>query len=445
MTGADVLIVNSRVDESWSGWVADVVRNTGHPVSRLQDGLANFLDVATIIDRETRAAEQVVVLLSRTGPDFLAEAVAAAHRTGTPLLPVHVDDRPASYPRPLGHLPAVDLTGVPLATAADRLRAALDGTHTGLVRPNHVRRPPPTTDPFVGRESELARLHTALFADRAAVVTGEDGIGKSALAARFVRTHRGRWEHVLWSTPARFADDQLRAITRPKGPALLVVDGAPDYPTVRDRLWPVLLDRDLVNVLVTSRAPDWPDPFRTVALGPLDPESARRLAEHTVPGLSAEWPELGEVPGAVISVAGANPGELAAGREIARLARSADHGFHYLDTDDPAAVATFERAFREVAGDIELLSAGRRPWRRWWRRRTGATAEVPVGAAARLLAALRPVPEAVLTIGSTAFVTTPERAGTPIVSRTLTAAELRNFEQGQRLRADPIAGALGED
>lgn len=438
-----MLIVNSRVDESWSGWVADLLRANGHPVARLQDGLADFLDVRHIIERETRTAKQVVVLLSRTGPAFLAEAVAAAHRTGTRVLPVHVDDRPAPYDRPLAHLPAVDLTGVPLATAADRLRSALGGSLTDRVRPNHVRRAPPAPDPFVGRESELQRLHTALFTSRAAVVVGDDGIGKSALAARFVRMNRTRWAHVLWSSPARFADDQLRAITRPKGPALLVIDGAPDYRTVRDRLWPVLLDRDLVNVLVTSRAPDWPDPFRTVALDPLDPASARRLADHAIPGLAAEWPELGTVPGALAAAAGAWPGELVAGREIGRLARTGDHGFHYLDTDDPAVVAAFERAFLDVAGDVELLSAGRRPWRRWWRR-NGTAAPVPVSAPARLLAALRPVPRAVVTIDSTVFVKAPARVGRRIVSRVLTAAELRRFDQSQRLRADPVAQALGD-
>ncbi|WP_460407339.1 toll/interleukin-1 receptor domain-containing protein, partial [Actinophytocola sediminis] len=282
MTGADVLIVSSRIDEAWSDWVADQLRATGRSVARLQDGLADFLDVAQVIDRETRTARRVVVVLSKTGVTFLAEAISAANRLGKPILPIHVDHRQTPYARPLAHLSAVDLTGLALTTAGERLRAAMKGSLADRIRPNHLRRAPPAPDPFVGRQRELHQLRATFFDDPAMVVVGEDGVGKSALAAQFVRLNRDRWAHVLWSSPARFADDQLRAITRPKGPALLVVDGAQDYQSVRDRLWPVLLDRDLVNVLVTARGPAWPDPFQVLEAGPLDPASARRLAEAAV-------------------------------------------------------------------------------------------------------------------------------------------------------------------
>jgi AAA ATPase domain len=450
VSGPDVLIVNSRVDEAWSGWAGDVLRDSGRSVARLQDGLAGFLDVGQVIEREVRAAGQVVVLLSRTGSAFLAEAVSAANRMGKRVVPVHLDDRPAPYERRLAHLNAVDVTGVSQTVAGERLLCALNGSYAGRIRPNHLRRGPPAPDPFVGRDAELERLR-AMFLDRpAVVVVGEEGVGKSALAAQFIRLNRGRWLHVLWSSPARFADDQLRAITRPRGPALLVIDGARDYRSLRDRLWPVLLDRDLVNVLVTSRDPDWPDPFRVLGLGGLDPLSGRRLMELSAPGLAGEWAELGANPGAVAVVArsGRGPGELAAVREIARAVRAGEHGFYFLDTEDPAVVAGFERVFLAVADDVELLSAGRGPWRRWWRRRGGGPREgsrqVPVGEVAGLLAAMRPVPRAVLNVDSTVFVKAPARVGPRIVTRTLTAGELREFEHSQRLRADPVAEALGD-
>lgn len=433
-----MLIVNSRVDEAWSGWAADLLRDTGRSVARLQDGLADFLDVRHVIERETRTAGQVVVVLSRTGSAFLAEAVSAANRLGKRVLPVHVDDRPTPYAHPLAHLSAVDLTGLPLAEAGDRLRSALSGSFAARIRPNHVRRGPPAPDPFVGRERELQRLRVTFPGRPAMVVVGEEGVGKSALAAQFIRRNRTRWAHVLWSSPARFADDQLRAITRPRGPALLVVDGAQDYRSIRDRLWPVLLDRDLVNVLVTSRSTDWPDPFRVLELGPLDPPP--------VPAVAAEWGELGANPGAaaVVVESGHGPGDLVSAREIARSVRGAEHGFYYLDCADPAVVAAFERAFLEVAGDVELLSSGREPWRRWWRARGPRTCQAPVCAVARLLAAARAVSRVVLNADSTVFVRSAARVGPRIVSRTLTAAELRHFEQSQRLRADPVAEALGD-
>ncbi|WP_460398736.1 hypothetical protein, partial [Actinophytocola sediminis] len=161
------------------------------------------------------------------------------------------------------------------------------------------------------------------------------------------------------------------------------------------------------------------------------------------PGAAAEWRGPATIPGAVAAVAGSGvePGELAAAQRIADALRAGAHGFSYLDTDSPAAIAAFERAFLEVADDIELLSAGRRPWRRWWRRRSASRGPVAAAGVARLLAAARPVPRMVLNVDSTVFV---KAAGTRIVTRTMTSAQLRRFEHGQRLRADPVAAALDE-
>lgn len=458
---ADVLIADSRVEEAWSAWVADLLRDAGRSVAVLQDGLRDFLDLRQVIERETRAAGQVVVLLSKTGAAFLAEVVSTANRLGRPVLPVHVDDRPTSYPTRLAHLPALDLTGIPLEAAAERLRSALEGGFPQRIRPNRVRRRPPAPRPFVGRKRELERLHTAFYGRPAVVVAGVEGIGKSALAAHFIRTNRTRWAHVLWSGPARFAEDQLKAITRPHGPALLVIDGATDYRSIQDALWPVLLDRDLVHVLVTSRSTAWPDPFRVIELGPLDQAATQRLV-GSVPDLAAAPEELRRElsanPGAVASVAALADGgtdlaaELAGVWEIARSVRAGEQGFYYLDSTDPTVISAFERAFVEVGGEVELLSAGRRPWRRWWRRRRGTESaaepqveqRVEVCAMARLLAATRSVPVLVVNVGPTVFVKATDRLGPGIVGRTLNALELRRFERSQRLREDPVAEAMGD-
>ena len=453
---SDVLLANSRVEEAWSAWVADLLRDSGRSVTMLQDGLRDFLDVRQVIERETRAAGQVVVLLSKTGAGFLAEVVSTANRLGRRVLPVHVDDRPTPYPRELAHLPAVDLTGLPFDAAGERLLAALEGGFARRILPNRARHRPPAPRPFVGRGRELERLRTAFLGRPAVVIAGVEGIGKSALAAHFIRTNRTRWAHVLWSGPGRFAEDQLKAITRPRGPALLVIDGAPDYRSIQDALWPVLLDRDLVHVLVTSRSAAWPDPLRVIELGPLDAASAEGLA-GSVPDLAAAPEELrrrlGATPGAVAALADGPGGpdlvtELAGVWEVARSVATGEHGFYYLDTTDPAVIGAFERAFLEVGGEVELLSAGRRPWRRWWRTRCGtecaADHEVGVNAVARLFAVMRPVPEVVVNVGSTVFVKASGRLGSRIVSRTLSAAGLRRFEQSQRLREDPVAEALGE-
>lgn len=70
--------------------------------------------------------------------------------------------------------------------------------------PPAVRRTPVTSDVFVGREAELARLDAALTGagDRTAVVAvrGPDGVGKSALVARFAELHDDRFAPVWWIT-----------------------------------------------------------------------------------------------------------------------------------------------------------------------------------------------------------------------------------------------------
>ncbi|HEX2132427.1 MAG TPA: TIR domain-containing protein [Actinophytocola sp.] len=447
----DVLVVDARVDEAWAVWVAGVLRAGGRSVAVLQDGLGDLLDVRQVLEREVRAAGLVVVVLSRSGVGFLRAAVSVANALGTRVVPVHVDPRPAPYPAVLGHLAALDLTGVGLAEAERRLVAAVDGSGEHRVRANRVRHRPPEPVELVGRDRELAGLAAAFGVPRPAVaVVGPPGVGASALAARFVRRNRGRWTHVRWSSPARFAEDQLTVLTRPRGPSLLVVDGAVDYRSVRDALWPALLDRDLVHVLVTSPNGDWPAPFRVVGVEPLDRAATERLVRAVVPGLSEPEVDVvaevaGGVPAAVAAVAGlladgGSVADLGMVREVAEAVGGAERGFYYLDSGDPSVVAGFERAFADVAGGVELLAAGKSPWRRWWRRRCPRDRVDPVAVVA-LARAARVVSTVVLVAGSRVFVKAG-RLGPRLTARAVSAARLRDFDRAQRLRRDPVAELL---
>ncbi|MCT2581641.1 toll/interleukin-1 receptor domain-containing protein [Actinophytocola gossypii] len=445
----DVLVVNARVDEAWAVWCAGVLRGSGRSVAALQDGLGDLLDVRQVLEREVRAAGQVVVLLSRSGVGFLRVAVSVANALGRRVVPVHVDPRPVPYPAVLAHLAAVELVGVSLEEAERRLVAAADGSEEHRVRANRVRHRPPVPVELVGRDAELAGLAAAFEVPRpAVVVAGRSGVGTSALAAWFVRRYRERWTHVRWSSPARFAEDQLTVLTRPRGPSLLVVDGAVDYRSVRDALWPALLDRDLVHVLVTSPSGDWPSPFRVVGVAPLVGVAAERLVRVVLPELPAGDVDVvvrvvGGVPAAVSAVsglldAGGSLGELESVRDAVVAVGAAERGFYFLDSADPGVVGAFERAFADAAGGVERLAAGRSPWRRWWRRRCPAGAGVdPVAVVALARAVLVPR-TVVLVAGSRVFVKAP-RLGPGFTVRTLTSGRLRDFEHAQRLRRDPVA------
>ena len=159
---------------------------------------------------------------------------------------------------------------------------------------------------LVGRDSELARVATALAADRPVWVAGEPGIGKTSLVRAAVarsgrRLHEGAGFATLGPVPyhalprslaagtAGDAEHVAREVERAVGPEILFVD---------DVQW---ADRESVDVLVrlagriavvvASREPPpatlAPLPWQLVELVALDDASAARIARQMRPGLTA--------------------------------------------------------------------------------------------------------------------------------------------------------------
>jgi tetratricopeptide (TPR) repeat protein len=173
---------------------------------------------------------------------------------------------------------------------------------------------------FSGRSDDLARVASALAASRTVVICGPDGIGKTQLAAEYVRMHAPDFpDGVVWlsfstpdNVPIRVAaqgaaaaaelrpdfadlslDDQVHAVLRTwqsETARLLVFDDCNADDLLRE--W--LPSSGGASVLVTSRRAEWDSSLRAavVPLGPLQQEDSVDLLRRLRPDVAAASPSL---------------------------------------------------------------------------------------------------------------------------------------------------------
>lgn len=189
---------------------------------------------------------------------------------------------------------------------------------------------------FVGRTADLLRIAGALRTGRVALLTGEDGIGKTQLALEFVHRYGRLFEGgVFWLSfsvpdqiPAQVAacgdaglradyarltlDQQVQVVTtawQGSTPRLLVFDECEHPGALRE--W--LPAAGGAHVLVTTPRPLWDaqPPGGALELGPLAREDSTALLRGFRPELHAATPalrfvagELGDVPLALRLVGG---------------------------------------------------------------------------------------------------------------------------------------------
>jgi len=357
-------------------------------------------------------------------------------------------------------------------------------TDQQLPVPTTLEGSPPAVSPrWVTRADELAQIDVAFSGARAVgvapmvVLVGSPGVGKTTIARQFVATHEEVFPTVRWLSAPLLAGRQDPRLSRLAGgepPTLLVIDDVDSYHEVAR-----LLPHDTrTAVLLTSRNPNWGPPFTVVTVGLLTDAGAVDLLRRRLPELDADEvsgivQELGRLPLTLNLVASLVErqsvdsvlGELRALQATLAAAEVERQGFYYLDTNDPRAISEFERAFAEVvspSGDVEFDAPEHGSWRRKWSARyTGErldtlldkgerAAEVaalarPEGQAnrdnaeaiARLLEASSAIPNMVVASGSVLLIKLTDESGARVFSKTLTATELRRFEENQYLLSQP--------
>lgn len=481
-----IFISHVQADRAWAEWIADSLRAAGVRTVTGADAVPVGASITDTIRTQIATSDTVLVLLSDRAHQsaWVKAEMALAAATGKRLIGVVVEDG-APVPADLRETQVLQLAGASLGTARARLISVFEpsrGDHILESRTAVAHDVPTPTRNFVNRERELERLEAAFLSPAAVepatvVIAGMAGIGKTALATQFVHRHRAAFPATHWVRGPAPAE-QLRLGNVGRGD-LVVIDDADDYRAVAD----LLHQAEPAHVLILSRAAYWGRPFQVVRLAALDQAASRALIQQLAPGASDEEAArltalVSGSPLAITIVASmaqaqARPltgllPELEAMQAAFVASSETPRGYYFLDTDDPRAISSFERALEDVleANDapVDLHDQSRGSWRGWWRRRYPAermdamadkaerAAEVaaltkPEGeanrnhaeAVARLIESTAGIPNLVVIAGSVLLIKVTDTSGPRVVSKTLTATELRRFEERDELLSDPAS------
>ena len=303
----DFFVSYTSADRPWAEWIAWELERVGHSTIiqawDMQPG-SNFVHE---MHEATRVATRTIAVLS---PAFLesdyceAEWRAAFLKDPTGrerrLVPVRV--RACEPDGLLGPLVYVDLVGLAPTASRDALLAGVRGERAKPARaPAHPRggagnqppRPeggaavfnvPVMTRTFIGRSDALGQLERGLVGGVVAItqvhaIHGLGGVGKTQLAARYARLHRGDYDVIWWlraespstlradvaslaialglagaDTSERDALSAVRAWLERNGRWLIILDNV----AAPDAIAEILPEGAGGHVLVTSRAhADW--------------------------------------------------------------------------------------------------------------------------------------------------------------------------------------------
>jgi hypothetical protein len=486
--GTDYFISFVQADEAWADWITGTLAAAGKSVATGREAVAPGSSWELSLKQALgEARELLVVVASRTAGSSGVRAEAALARASAKPVTAVVVDASAQLPADLAGATVVNLADAPVDVARRKLIAAMERPESDEVidAKSAFEPPPELPTTFVNRHREMELLEKTFLGEHSStpatvVLTGPAGIGKTALAAVFAQRHQRDFEAIhwlkRWRGPIDIGPDQMEHGSKGSGRELLIVDDADNYESVAN----ILSSAGPAHVLLASRTQRWGRPFQVVELGPLDPEASVQLLQRILPGIEPSEAQQ------VVDAIGGQPYLLGVAAEIARkrspleflgdyrvfnealrAATRERQGYYYLDTDDPRAISDFERALEEILGQgrpgVELLDRQRGSWRRWWQRRytpdrvdaiadkAERAAEVaalvkPEGEAnrsnaeaiARLIEVSNAIPNLVVISGSVLLIKVTDEHGSRVVSKTLTATELRRFEERDELLADPV-------
>jgi hypothetical protein len=480
-----IFISHVQADRAWAEWIADSLRAAGVQTVTGADAVPVSSSIIDSIRSQIARSDTMLVLLSERANQsaWVRAEIALAEATGKRLIGVMVEDG-APVPAELRETHVLQLAGASLGTARARLISVFEPSRADRIQesPTTVADDMPVPTPvFVNRERELELLEAAFLSPAAGepatvVVTGMAGIGKTALATHFVHRHRASFPATHW-VRAPTQGERLRLGGLGRGD-LVVIDNAGDYKAVAD----ALQQAEPAHVLILSRATHWGRPFQVIHLAALDQAASRALIGQLAPGASddeaARLTSLALGSPLAISLIASMARERARSlsdllpkletMQAAFVASSeTPRGYYFLDTDDPRAISSFERALEDVleanAAHVDLHDRSRGSWRGWWRRRYSAermdaladkaerAAEVaaltkPEGeanrshaeAVARLVESTADIPNLVVIAGSVLLIKVTDTSGPRVMSKTLTATELRRFEERDELLSDPV-------
>ncbi|MGW4639242.1 FxSxx-COOH system tetratricopeptide repeat protein [Sphaerisporangium sp. NPDC004334] len=300
---AEFFVSHADTDVQWAEWIAAELESAGYGVIlkawdiRPGDNRLDKIDEALSTCRHTlyvMSAEHDTEVAARTAAQY--QGLQGKERA---LIPIRVDEGDGDIPPTIAALVPIDLCGVDEEEGRRRLLAGVAEHAERVARagfPNksekRVRfpgaeqgvyelrghRPDPR---FIGRDDTLADLYRALRANRPTsavqAITGLGGMGKTQVAVEYAFRHGVAYDLVWWvraedpttlrgdyaelATELRLPfekDDQaiaaLRQELRRRKNWLLIFDNAEDP----GEILPLIPERHMGHVLITSRRPEWP-------------------------------------------------------------------------------------------------------------------------------------------------------------------------------------------
>lgn len=307
----DVFLSYSRNDVEQVRRLARALRDGGLEVFTDETGVASFTGISDTIRRELARSKALLAFYSTGYPEReacrweLTAAYLAGLGEGDPRRRVMV----VNPERGTGHIHPVELRDARHATSEDLAAlvtdvrahvAALDGPMT-LAEPRARRwllGAPRSHPEFLGRLSELWRVHSALHAHTAPLVTGRAaahavqirgmaGIGKTLLAQEYALRFEAAYPGGVCWVDAETYEESVRALGAGDPyayfealgePFLWIVDGVPADRLDAREIAAMAAPHPLGHTLFTLRRRSRDTLGTPVELGPLDAPHARVLA-----------------------------------------------------------------------------------------------------------------------------------------------------------------------